>query len=74
VVGPNGQCVPAARRRGATARMRDQLNLEPNNPTLNPGGLSIGDSPVGSDRQRMPSAANTAGRLASGIGVIPTGF
>jgi outer membrane murein-binding lipoprotein Lpp len=26
-------------------RLRDQLNLEPNNPTLNPGGLSIGDSP-----------------------------
>ena len=25
--------------------LRDQLNLEPNNPTLNPGGLSNGDSP-----------------------------
>ena len=26
--------------------LRDQLNPEPNNPTLNPGGLSNGDSPV----------------------------
>ena len=25
--------------------LRDQLNLEPNNPTLNSGGLSNGDSP-----------------------------
>jgi lactate 2-monooxygenase len=39
-------------------RLRDQLNLEPNNPTLNSGGLSIGDSP----------AALTRGATAVGIG------
>ena len=33
--------------RWATGGLRDQLNPEPNNPTLDPGGLSNGDSPLG---------------------------
>ena len=46
---PTAKCVPAARRRGATARMRQRLV-------------------VGSDRQRLPSATITAGRLANSGG------
>jgi hypothetical protein len=41
--------------------LRDQLNPVPNNPTLNSGGLSIGDSPLGLDRrQQTASSATTA--------------
>ena len=38
--------------------LRDQLNLEPNNPTLNPGGLSNGDSRSSCSRQFQDNAAH----------------